>query len=210
MKKVYYIIRPGVDRITPYVLLVKVRNTVTKMTGNPSFATPVPALPGVTTACDTLEAAIAAFQENPGPRERSERTQAFDVVKGMYLDLCGYVQAASNGSLPIIESAGMEVKKSNTPFGQLPAPLRVRAKATVYPGVLEVLWGGVAGRSGYNLFICSGDPSVEANWSQLVFTTRNRFTVEGLSSFRTYYFRVNAVGAAGASGMSDLAWATAA
>ena len=157
-----------------------------------------------------LEAAIAAFVDNPGPRERSERSQAFDVVKGMYLDLCAFVQAASNGALAIIESAGCEVKKSNTPVGQLPAPLRVLAFSTAYPGRIDIRWGGVAGRSGYNVFICEGDPNVEANWSQLVFTTRNHFSAMSLKSDKVYYFRVNAIGAAGASPMSDLAFAKAA
>ena len=210
MKKVYYIIKPGVDRITPYALLVKSRNAVTEMTGKPEFANAVPKLVDVTTANDTLAAAIAAFGLNPGPRERSERQQAFDVVKGLYLDLCGFVQAASNGALAIIQSAGMEVRKSNSPVGQLPAPVRLLAFSTNYPGRIDIRWGGVKGRSGYNLFICSGDPNVEANWQQLVFTTRNRYTALDLTSDKLYYFRVNAIGAAGASPMSDVTFAKAA
>ena len=210
MKKVYYIVRPGVQGISPYAILVKSGNTVTKMTANPHFVNVVPVLAGVTIANDNLEAAIAAFGLNPGPRERSERAQAFDVVKGMYLDLCAFVQAASNGSLPIIQSAGLEVKKSSTPVGQLPPPAYLVARNTIFPGRIDLRWGGVAGRSGYNVEICSGDPLVPENWSHLVFTTRNRFSVADLSSDKTYYFRVNAVGAAGASGMSDLAWAKAA
>ena len=210
MKKVYYVVRPGVDRITPYAILVKTRNAATKMAGNPHFVNPVPALATVSLACDTLEAAIAAFVLNPGPRERSERFQAFELVKGIYLDLCGYVQAASNGSLSIIESAGMEVRKTSAPVGQLPAPVRLLASATEYPGRIDIRWGGVKGRSGYYVFICAGDPNVEANWSQLVFTTRNRFSATGLSTDKMYYFRVNAVGPIGASPMSDVTFAKAA
>lgn len=210
MKKVYYIVRPGVQGISPYAILVKSRNTVTAMTGNPNFANVVPVLADVTTANDNLAAAIAAFVQNPGPRERSERAQAFDVVKGMYLDLCAFVQAASNGSLAIIQSAGLEVKKSSTPVGELPAPAGLKARSTVFPGRIDIRWGGVAGRSGYNVFICTGDPDVPANWSHLVFTTRNHFSATDLTTGKMYYFRVNAIGAAGASGMSDLAWTKAA
>lgn len=210
MKKVYYVVRPGVDRITPYAILVKTRNSATKMTGNPAFANVVPKLTDVATACDTLESAIAAFVLNPGPRERSERSQAFDLVKGIYLDLCGYVQAASNGALAVIESAGMEVRKTSAPVGQLPAPVRLLASATEYPGRIDIRWGGVKGRSGYYVFICSGDPNVEANWSQLVFTTRNRFTATGLTTDKMYYFRVNAIGPVGVSPMSDVTFAKAA
>ncbi len=210
MKRVYYVVRPGVDRVTPYAILVKTRNTATAMSGNPTFPNPVPALPGVITACNDLEAAIAAYDLNPGPRERSERAQAFDVVKGMYLDLCAYVQAVSNGALSIIESAGCEVKRSSTPVGQLPPPAHLLSHTTVFPGRIDIRWGGVSGRSGYNVFICTSDPEVPANWSHLVFTTRNHYSATGLNTDKVYYFRVNAIGAAGASGMSDLAFAKAA
>ncbi|MEO8068219.1 MAG: hypothetical protein ABI599_11055 [Flavobacteriales bacterium] len=44
----------------------------------------------------------------------------------------------------------------------------------------------------------------------LTFTTKNRFVADGLTSDVKYYFRVNAIGAAGARPMSDVAFAKAA
>ncbi|HMC97449.1 MAG TPA: fibronectin type III domain-containing protein [Flavobacteriales bacterium] len=210
MKNVYYIVKLGLDRITPSALLVKARNMVTQMTGNASFTTPVPPLATVTTAGDALEAAINAHDLNPGPSELIDRNLAFENVKGLLVDLSGYVQAASGGDLDKIKSAGCAVRKSNSPIGQLPAPRKLLAITTRYPGRIEVQWGGVRGRNTYSLEICVGDPNVEANWSLLALTSKNRYTADALESDKVYYFRVTAIGAAGASPVSDQANAKAA
>lgn len=210
MKNVYYIVKLGLDRITPSALLVKARNMVSKMTGNASFATPVPPLATVTAASDQLETAINAYDLNPGPGEHTDRELAFGELKGLISDLGGYVQAASNGDLEVIKSAGCVVRKSPTPFGELPAPKQVLAHSTPYQGRIDVRWGGVKGRNMYELEICMGDPNVPANWSLLALTTKNRHTAEHLQSNAVYFFRVKAIGAAGASPVSDTAQAKAA
>ncbi|MEZ4808580.1 MAG: fibronectin type III domain-containing protein [Flavobacteriales bacterium] len=210
MKNVYYYVKLGLDRISPSALLVKARNMVTKMTGNADFANPVPDLATVTTAGDALEAAINAHDLNPGPGEVIDRDVAFAKLKGLVSDLGAYVQAASNGDLELIKSAGCVVRRNAEPVGALPAPSDVLAQPTAYPGRVEVRWGGVRGRSMYELEFCQGDPTDERNWSRLALTTKNRYTAVGLQSDATYYFRVMAIGAAGASPVSDPARAKAA
>lgn len=207
MNKVYYLLSLGLARITPFGLLVKGRNMVAKLTGNAGFANPVPPLAEVSAACDVMEAAIQAHGDNPGPREKEARDNAFDALKGMLVDLGGYVQAASNGNKVLIESAGCEVRKQASPVGELPAPQGMLARTSPYPGRLDVKWGGVRGRILYNLEICAGDPKVEADWSLLLQTSRNRYTAVGLESNKTYYFRVSALGTAGLSPASDMSGA---
>ena len=210
MKNIYYIVYLGLDRITPSALLVKARNMVAKMTGNPAFATPVPALATVAAASDALEAAINAHDLNPGPGELTDRNIAFQEVKALVTDLGAYVQAASNGDLEAIKSAGCGVRKSASPVGELPAPKRMAAQTTAYPGRIDVSWAGVKGRSMYELEICSGDPKVEANWTLLLLTSKNRYSATDLDSNVVYFFRVKALGTAGASPVSDVATAKAA
>ena len=210
MAKSYYIVKLGLDRITPSALLVKARNMVTQMTGNPNFTTPVPALADVTTAADALETAINAHDLNPGPGELIDRNLAFDAVKDLLTDLGGYVQAATNGDLEKIKSAGCGTRKSNSPVGQLPAPKDLVASPTAYAGRLELQWGGVKGRSNYWVETCDGDPKVEDNWTMMTVTGKNRHTADGLESNKVYYFRVKALGAAGASPVSDITSAKAA
>ena len=210
MGKWYYILNLGLARITPSTLLVKVRNMVSKLTGNPAFPTPTPPLVDVTAAADELEAAIIAHEANPGPSEVLQRSIAFQQMKGLYIDLGGYVQAASNGDIDLIKSAGGVVRRSPSPIGELPAPKKVTAVSTPFPGRIDISWGGVRGRGMYEPEICEGDPNVEANWSVLFLTTKNRHSITGLKSDTVYYFRVKAIGTAGSSPMSDLAAAKAA
>ena len=210
MGKWYYILNLGLARITPSTLLVKVRNMVSKLTGNAAFPTPTPPLVDVTAAADELEAAIIAHEANPGPGEVLQRSIAFQHMKGLYIDLGGYVQAASNGDIDLIKSAGGVVRRSASPIGELPAPKKVAAISTPFPGRIDISWGGVRGRAMYEPEICEGDPNVEANWSVLFLTTKNRHSITGLKSDTVYYFRVKAIGTAGASAMSDLAAAKAA
>lgn len=210
MRKVYYYVKLGLNRVTAFVLAAKANNMVAKMTGNPAYATPVPALADVTAASNVLTAAIDAHVLNPGPREKAARDQAFDNLKGLVIDLGGYVQAASNGKRDLIESAGCEVRKSAAPVGELAAPGKVQAYATALKGRVDVRWGGVRGRLLYNLYSCIGDPNNEDNWSLQLQTSKNRHSIEGLKSGDTYFFAIRAVGVAGISPMSDVTSAKAA
>ncbi len=210
MKQAYYWVSLGLTGITSPALLVKARNMVTKLTANPAFATPSPALATVTAAADELEAAINAYDLNRGPGELIDRDVAFTKLKGLVTDLGGYVQSASNGDLELIKSAGCIVRKPAQPVGMMAKPRDVVAENSLLRGRIEVRWRGVRGRSMYELELCSGDPNIEANWKLLALTSKNRFTAEGLDSDAVYYFRVKAIGAAGAGPLSDSAHAKAA
>ncbi len=210
MKNVYYIVKLGLDRITSSMLLVKARNMVSKITGNAAFSTPTPPLATVTAAADKLESAINAYELNRGPGEYTDRELAFMEVKGLVTDLGAYVQSASNGDLDLIKSAGCGVRKSGAPLGQLPAPKNVLARTTAYPGRIEITWGGVRGRGTYTIDHCLGDPSEASNWKPFGITSKNRYTADGLESNKEHFFRITAIGAAGASPVSDAASAKAA
>ena len=116
----------------------------------------------------------------------------------------------SKGDRDLILSAGFETEKVPAPIGELHAPPNVRAEVTLYPGRVDVKWGGVRGRMIYEVWMTDGDPKVEANWKLQGLTSKNRMEVEGLTSNTVYYFRVVAQGAAGPSPMSDVAFAKAA
>ena len=210
MKTTYYYVNLGLSGISPERLLASMRIMVKEMTANPDFPNPMPALASCTAAADELAAAINAYLLNSGPRELSDRNQALRTAKALTTDLGSYVQAASNGELAKIQSAGCQVRRPNTPIGQLAAPPNADAATTLYPRRLAVRWGAVKGRSGYNLFICIGDPAVETNWRLLDFTTKTRYVADGLKSNDMFYFRVVAVGTAGPSPASDIANAKAA
>ncbi len=66
------------------------------------------------------------------------------------------------------------------------------------------------GRNMYELEWCTGDPNVPDNWKVLMLTSKNRISVDKLTSNEVYFFRVKAIGTAGASPLSDSAQAKAA
>ena len=101
MKKVWYIVKPGLTRVTAKALAGKGRNSVTMITGNPAFLAPNPdpnpKLSEVTEACDKLESAIDAYDFNRGKLEKEARDLAYEELRVIYRDLGGYVLLASKG-----------------------------------------------------------------------------------------------------------------
>lgn len=210
MKKVVYIVKPGFTRVTFKALVGKARKSVTMMTGNPAFATPNPSLASVTAAADKLEAADDTYTFTRSKLAKEDRDVAFADLKNLYRDLGAYVQVASEGNKDIILSAGMDVVRRPEPPVLPEAPQKVLAMPTKYHGELEVRWGASKGRRLYKLYQTEGDPTLETGWELIAETGKNRMLVKGLERFKTYSFRVVAVGAAGESPASDAASATAA
>ena len=210
MKKVWYAVKLGHTQVTFVALVDKSRTNISRLTGNAAFATPNPTLAAMTTAADRLDKAIQNYDFSRSRQDKQERDGAYADLKAMRADLGAYVQTTSAGDLEQITSAGFETEKGRQPLGQLPAPADVRAVVRPYPGSLEVRFGGVKGRLSYQLFICKGDPLVEANWELYITTGKTRLVVDELESNATYFFRVVALGAAGMSPVSDVATAKAA
>lgn len=210
MKKIWYNLLLAHSRITFEALVNKARTNVTMLTGNAAFATPKPTLVDFTAAIDRLDKAIQAYDFSRSRQDKLERDLAFVDLKALRTELGSYVQGISAGDPELIMSAGFEVEKFPQPAGQLPAPLNVLATARPYPGSIEVRFGGVKGRLSYQVYMCGGDPKVEADWSLVATTGKTRATINGLDSNRVYFFRVAALGATGLSPMSDSASAKAA
>lgn len=210
LKKLWYQLKLGHSRVTYAALVGMSRTNVSKMTGNPEFASPIPSLAKITAAADRLSAALDAYDFSRSRQDKEERDTAFLELKALRADLGGYVQSVSQGDQAIITSAGFETEKPRHPVGQLPAPGNVRAVVMPYPGSIELLFNGVKGRLSYQVSICGGDPTLEENWKLAVSTGKTRVSIDGLESDRTYYFRVTALGAAGFSPVSDVAKAKAA
>lgn len=210
MKKVWYAVKLGHARVTFVALASKSATNVTMLTGNVKFPTPIPTLTEVGLAVTRLEKAIQNYDFTRSRVDKEERDIAFAALKAMRADLGGYVQTVSAGDQELITSAGFETEKVRQPLGQLPAPPNVKAVVTPYPGRLDVRFGGVKGRYIYEVYICGGDPKVEADWSLYTTTGKNRITVDALESGKEYFFRIVALGAAGASPVSDVASAKAA
>jgi hypothetical protein len=164
----------------------------------------------VSSEADTLEAADAAYEFNGGKVEKEARDVAFETLKASYRDLGAYVQTVCGGSKEVILGAGMNVRKAPSQPVLPSTPPNVQAAPTKYFGELDVRWGASTNHRIYKVYQTEGDPSLETGWELIAETGKNRLLVKGLERFKTYSFRVVALGAAGLSPASDAATATAA
>lgn len=210
MKKQYYVVKLGHTQVGFEALVDKARTNVSKLTGNAAFPTPMPALSVISAAADRLDNAVQAYDFSRSRLDKQDRDIAFAELKGLRQDLGGYVQTVSNGDPELITSAGFEMVASSKPKGVLPAPKDVLALVRSFPGSLELRFRGVRGRLAYQIYICEGDPLDEKNWRLHTVTGKIRVLFDGLESGKTYFFRVEALGAAGVSPVSDIASAKAA
>ncbi len=210
MALTFVTVRLGFTGVTPVNLVEQGRNHVVMLTGNADFPTPTPTLAAVTAACDALDVANQAFDFNRGKLEKQTRDTAFRALKDLIRELGGYVQANCNGDKDLILSTGFNPRRPSDPLGPLAAPQNIRAIVSAYPGRLDVRWNAVYGRSLYQLYMTDKDPLDPTQWKLQLQSSKNRHIIEGLVSNNVYTFRVVAIGAAGASPVSDIASAKAA
>ncbi|MCB9167801.1 MAG: fibronectin type III domain-containing protein [Flavobacteriales bacterium] len=203
-------VKLGLAGLTPTDLVEKGRNLVEKCTGNANLTLPANFLTDMTTALDTLQADNIAVRDNGGRQDVLTRNLQVAAVQELVRQLAGYVQAQCGDDAGKIASTGFTTHRVPSPIGVLDAPGNLRAERGRLPGEVHLRWDGVYGRLMYRGFITSGDPKDESTWQELVQTSKNFHTVTGLDSDKAYYFRVQAIGAAGEGKMSDSATAKAA
>ena len=208
MKQVY-VVKLGLNGLTPTALVEKGRNLVEKCTGNANLTLPATFLTDLGAACDALEQANLAVRDNGGRQDHVTRDARVADVENLVRELAGYVQAQCEGDKEKITSTSFGVRKQPSPVGVPGAPTNVRAGRGKLPGEVHLIWDGVYGRLMYELEVAT-DPNAADGWSLLVRTSKNRYTATGLTSDQVYYFRVRAIGTAGVGQMSDSAQAKAA
>ncbi|MBL7981919.1 MAG: fibronectin type III domain-containing protein [Flavobacteriales bacterium] len=205
-----FIVKLGLEGLTPTALVEKGRNLVKSCTGNTNVTLPVDFLTDLGAACTALEQANIAVRDNGGRQDHLIRDGRVRNVEDLIRELAGYVQAQCGGDKEKMASTGFGVRRQPTPVGVLDAPGNLRARRGKLPGEIHVIWDGVYARLLYGLYYTEGDPKDESSWKLLVQTSKNRYTATGLTSDKVYFFRVQAIGAAGAGEMSDSAEAKAA
>ena len=107
-------------------------------------------------------------------------------------------------------SSGFEMAAQPQPIETLEAPTNVRADATGKNGQLEVRYKSSRGAHSYQLLMATSDPAVNANWKQIAITTKVRYIVSGMESYKAVWFAVVAIGAKNESPLSKPAMGRAA
>ncbi|MBK8228402.1 MAG: fibronectin type III domain-containing protein [Flavobacteriales bacterium] len=200
----------GLKGLTPAALVEKGRNHIEDCTGNADLTLPANFLTDFAAACDALEAANMAVSQNGGKTDTLLRNKRRDEVEEFVRKLAGYVEAQCTNDEEKIVGTGFTVRPASAPIGLPAAPQNLRAKRGVLAGEVGLRWDRVPGRLMYEVWINAGDPNVEAGWTLLTQTSKNYLVADGLTTDAVYYFRVQAIGTAGAGPASDSAVSKAA
>lgn len=172
------------------------------MMGNPNFPNAGPFVAAVTAAREALEVAMVDAMDggrSAHGNQRALKQRLKDAITRLQL----HVSNVANGDAVKLLSSGLALRKPPLKLGPLPAPLRLVAVHGIHQGELHLRWVPVHGARIYEVFINEGDPDNAADWRSVGFVSHAHFEFQGLASLRYYWFRVRALGAAGASPFSD-------
>lgn len=177
------------------------RNVVASMTGNAAFTNPTVALPAFTTQIDLVEekANNVAAARTALLMAEWELQQQTDTLDTMGRSLAAYVEGASMGNPATVESSGFSITAPRTPVGMLPAPTNLRATLG-QEGTCGLRWDRDRGAQSW---VAQCAPSPSGPWTEIYMGTRARCLATSLTSGSQYWFRVQAIGAAGPSDWSD-------
>ena len=181
-------------------LIVDCNGVVTGMTGNASYATPVPGIPVVQTALNEFVAA-EADAVNGGVVLTAIKNDKRGILVALMRELASYVQVTCKGDLTVLLSSGFPIQKpQRNPIGTLPAPSNLTVTLGMQTGELDAAVAPVFGASIYNWRISTAAaPSVVLQSAQTT-AASNSFT--GLTPGVVYNVEANVVGSAGPSDWS--------
>ncbi|HEV7406597.1 MAG TPA: fibronectin type III domain-containing protein [Chthoniobacteraceae bacterium] len=178
---------------------------IAKMTGNADY----PAGTRVPTDAD-FAALQAALQAAVDARAAAAATLT---QKDLLVDAAeanwdvGYTARGTNceaitpGNAAALAGAGFALRGEPVSVGPVTAPANVRATMGDMAGEVDLMWEPQKGASTYLIFykehLATGD------WIQATATQKSKATVEGLTSGKTYAFRIQPVGKDGPGPLSD-------
>ena len=173
------------------------------LTGNASYATPVPSLATVKTATDNLE---TAYNESRGRDKNKIQIMKLRRAEMLALitQLAAYVQSTSGGDTEIILSSGFDIIVRGAPQPPVGQVLNLRLSNGTVSGKVKALWDKVPGARLY-VITASIDP-LDMKLSEFKgVSTKTRFQIEGLTPGTKYWVRVAAIGKDGLGNWSDIA-----
>lgn len=195
----------GTKRVPPDKLAAKGRNHVRLLTGNPLFPELQTLLPPLAAACNEVDNVQQHYAFNRGRTDLVNRNNAQAWVVTLIRRLGAGVQTYAHGNREAILSAGFDTKRKHSRSQPMPAPPRLRARRTAYPGTVRLNWGGVRNKRSYFIEFTLGDIRDGATWRHLDSTGYNYYTATNLPSDAIVSFRITALGALGPGPVSDVA-----
>ena len=111
------------------------------------------------------------------------------------------------GPVEAEQPSGVTAPKRAVSAGTRPPPAWI---TTGIAGQLRLRWRLVDGATGYHVWITDKDPELHNAWTSRTFTVRGNAVIDGLESFKAYWFCISAIGAVGEGAQCDPALGRAA
>lgn len=170
-------------------LAIRANTIIEKMTGNPNFTAPVPALANITTALDEFQQAIEQGHNGGKDRTVVKQTKRL-VLEGLLKKLALYVELNANNDLSVVLNSGFDAWKTPTPG---PAVLDKPSNFTLvngpHPGSMKLTVDSIPGAASY-MFEYAPSPITEATiWKNGGGKSRTHI-FKNLTSGQQYAFRV--------------------
>ena len=158
---------------------------------------PVPPLADLATAVANYHTLYEAA-ENGDKLKITGRDQARTVLTTLLKKLAPYLELIADGDVTKLESTGYDLRhdivQSNN-GNPLPAPLNFTFARGQASGTMTAGADSLPGAGSYELNICTGDPSVEANWKdQGTFKHCSNIVTNGYTPGTIYYARLRGIG----------------
>ncbi len=168
------------------VLITKARNIIAKMTANPDFATPDPALADIKALVDELEKLVILASDGSHSAHDAMLAKRVELEKALR-SLGLYVDKIAQGDLLIIENSGFEVSKnyirgSKADFwidrGGFPGEIECGCKRIVR--VKSVVW---------QFFVSEIAPTDATVWVLAGVTSQTKMTISDLDAGKKVWIR---------------------
>ncbi len=197
-------VKTGLSRLTVPEKVALAEQLKTKLTGNANFTTPVPTLAQIEAGRVTLNQAyvakvVARLNVNQAIVDEGAASAALDEL---ITRLAAYVQAQSAGDEAKIVTSGFGVRNAPAPVGLPAQPGNLRAATKGASGTANLSWEPVRGAASYEVQL-TADPGTEASWQPTATVTKSSALLTDLEPASKCWFRVRAIGAAGAGAWSD-------
>ena len=198
--------KAGISRLNSEGVIGKSQTIVEMMTGNPVYVDLQAELPAVATAITNLVDANNEAKFVGGKIAHEHKRVCDATLRRLINILLPQVQTASGGDAEKILSGGWDVVKKPE-HGEKPGkPENFKSLFTAYDGHVKMHWKGDKLAIYYQLEMLDE----QGKWIVAATTSRCSCTVAGFNSGKAYTFRVVAMGAIGASPISDSVTAKAA
>lgn len=169
------------------------------------FNAPTPTLASIQSQLEAIEARIAArdAHEQQAQMFSIEIRTMFEALENSMGHLVNYVHLIANGDEVKLAASGFQAAGTPGPATEMPKVENLQASQGDEDGEIDLQWNPI--RENLRMYNVEMNEAADGqgNWKMVLQQSASRVSVKGLTSGKRYWFRIRAVGAAGAGAPSD-------